>query len=72
MVQPNRSILLKIEGLFLMSRMMAAHSITQVMNAGQKEDTIILGYCKWIRNWFEHDVEKLKQLYSLLPSFKGF
>lgn len=56
----------------IMSGMMAAHSITQVMNAGQKEDSIILGYCKWIGDWFEHDVEKLNQLYSLLPSFKGF
>ena len=56
----------------IMSGMMAAHSITQIINAGQKEDNIILGYCKWIRNWFEHDVEKLKQLYALLPSFRGF
>lgn len=55
----------------IMSGMMAGHS-SQIMNAGQKEDNIILGYCKWIHNWFEHDVETLKKLYALLPSFRGF
>ncbi|PIE92150.1 FAD-dependent oxidoreductase [Bacillus fungorum] len=56
----------------IMSGMMAAHSIEKIVKTGQKEDNIILGYCKWIRNWFEHDVEKLKKLYALIPSFRGF
>jgi flavin-dependent dehydrogenase len=50
----------------LMSGMMAGHLIVNV-SAGklQTMDAAAL-YTRWLRDWFEHDVRKLNELYSVL------
>ena len=48
----------------MMTGMMAAHSITTATrNADQRHAA--QSYCRWGRDWFEHDVSKLKRLYAL-------
>ncbi|KAA6453974.1 NAD(P)/FAD-dependent oxidoreductase [Bacillus atrophaeus] len=54
----------------VMSGMMAGHLITQIMKEGQREDYVTQGYCKWIFDWFEHDVKELKKRYTLLSYFQ--
>jgi flavin-dependent dehydrogenase len=50
----------------LMSGMMAGHLIVNVL-AGNVKPTEAAGfYTRWLRGWFEHDVQKLTELYSAL------
>ncbi|MEB3829453.1 NAD(P)/FAD-dependent oxidoreductase [Phormidium sp. CCY1219] len=51
----------------IMSGMMAAHSISQILHRGRFEGIVIQGYSQWVENWFKNDVEKLRNLYALLP-----
>jgi hypothetical protein len=51
----------------MMSGMMAAHLIAQIINHGQMESRVIHAYCQWVGVWFEHDVVRLRELYALLP-----
>jgi flavin-dependent dehydrogenase len=46
------------------SGMMAAHSIIQILRKNASPEKVILGYRKWVSDWFFHDVAKLTQLYS--------
>lgn len=55
----------------IMSGMMAGHLLPQIIQGKQREDHATAGYCKWIRDWFEHDVGELTKLYSTLPNFQG-
>lgn len=52
----------------IMSGIMAGYLITQIFNDGQLEYKAIHKYCQWIHNWFQHDIEKLKSLYAILPN----
>lgn len=52
----------------IMSGMMAGHAIAQIINEGQIESTATQGYCQWLNHWFQHDVEKLRELYAILPN----
>jgi flavin-dependent dehydrogenase len=51
----------------LMSGMMAAHLITQVVRHGANETLAARGYSDWILRWFAHDVAQLRDLYARLP-----
>jgi flavin-dependent dehydrogenase len=51
----------------IMSGMMAGYLITQIINQGQAEIKATQGYCQWVDHWFQHDLGKLRELYSILP-----
>jgi flavin-dependent dehydrogenase len=48
----------------IMMGMMAAHSILRIVN-NEDEPRITQAYCRWARDWFEHDVSKLNKLYAI-------
>lgn len=52
----------------IMSGIMAGYLITQIFNDGQLEYKATQNYCQWIHNWFQHDIDKLKTLYAILPT----
>ncbi|MBE9192893.1 NAD(P)/FAD-dependent oxidoreductase [Gloeocapsopsis crepidinum LEGE 06123] len=52
----------------IMSGMMAGHAIAQIINHTQPEQTAIQAYNHWLHTWFHHDIQKLKQLYTTLPT----
>jgi flavin-dependent dehydrogenase len=49
----------------MMTGMLAAHSI-RLVTGGADEGRVSESYRRWVRDWFEHDVSKLKQLYSVI------
>jgi flavin-dependent dehydrogenase len=51
----------------IMSGMMAAHLITQIVCYGANESVAAQRYSDWIRRWFAHDVAGLRDLYLRLP-----
>ena len=51
----------------LMSGIMAAHSILRIVD-GEVESLVTSAYSQWIVDWFEHDVSKLTQLYSIFDN----
>ena len=52
----------------IMSGMMAGHSLAQVLKHGQPEHLAIKAYGQWVQNWLKHDLEKLRELYAILPN----
>ncbi|AXR17080.1 MULTISPECIES: NAD(P)/FAD-dependent oxidoreductase [Bacillus] len=55
----------------IMNGMMVGYLATKVLKENQNEESIIQSYNHWIYNWFIHDVEKLRELYSLWPNFEN-
>ena len=51
----------------LMSGMMAAHLITQIVRQGANENLATLSYNDWVHRWFAHDVARLRDIYLRLP-----
>jgi hypothetical protein len=51
----------------IMSGMMAAHLITQIVYHDVSENVAAQTYSDWIRCWFDHDVAGLRALYASLP-----
>jgi flavin-dependent dehydrogenase len=51
----------------IMSGMMAAHLVTQVVHHDASESLAAQMYSDWIRRWFDHDVAALRALYARLP-----
>ncbi|MDQ6704651.1 MAG: FAD-dependent oxidoreductase [Acidobacteriota bacterium] len=51
----------------IMSGVMAAHCIENILRHGQEEESAASGYSRWLLDWFHHDVLRLRTLYSLLP-----
>ncbi|WP_322111878.1 NAD(P)/FAD-dependent oxidoreductase [Aerosakkonema funiforme] len=51
----------------IMSGMMAAHLIIQMVNKGAIELQAIQAYRQWLNNWFGQDLAKLRELYGTLP-----
>jgi len=51
----------------MMSGMMAAHMISKITNDESLEKFAIQEYSRWIKEWFLHDVKRLKELYSIHP-----
>ena len=51
----------------IMSGMMAAHHVTQVVHHDASESLAAQVYSHWIRRWFDHDVAGLRVLYARLP-----
>jgi len=51
----------------VMTGMMAAHLVAQVLRGGLGERRAALAYTRWLREWFEHDAGKLKEFYGSLP-----
>ena len=51
----------------IMSGMMAAHLVTQVVHHDASESLAVQMYSDWIRRWFDHDVAGLRALYARLP-----
>lgn len=54
----------------IMTGMMAAHSISRII-AHASERIITDSYCRWIHDWFEHDVSKLQKLYAIFKQPPG-
>jgi flavin-dependent dehydrogenase len=52
----------------LMSGMMAGNLIAKCLEDNRIEHQAIQHYCEWIAQWFQHDVDKLRQLYKMLPN----
>ncbi|MUL35010.1 NAD(P)/FAD-dependent oxidoreductase [Gloeocapsopsis dulcis] len=52
----------------IMSGMMAGHAIAQIINHDQLESVAIQAYNRWLHNWFQHDIQKLKEFYTTLPN----
>jgi len=52
----------------MMSGMMAAHMISKITNDSSVEKQAIAEYSGWIKEWFLHDVKKLKELYRKHPN----
>ena len=52
----------------LMSGMMAGNLIANGLEDNRIEQQAIEHYCEWIAQWFQHDVDKLRQLYRMLPN----
>jgi flavin-dependent dehydrogenase len=50
----------------LMSGMYAGHLIVQVLAHGQPAMLAIEAYSTWLRDWFNHEAQKLTELYSVL------
>jgi flavin-dependent dehydrogenase len=51
----------------VMTGIMAADVIKRIAVEGQSEKAQLDGYCRWLRDWFERDVQRLRQLYGDLP-----
>ncbi|MCG8365920.1 MAG: tryptophan 7-halogenase [Pseudanabaenales cyanobacterium] len=52
----------------LMSGIMAGHLIAQRLRHNRSRHSVTQGYCQWVCDWFNHDVNKLKVLYHDLPN----
>ncbi|MBO0351103.1 FAD-dependent monooxygenase [Phormidium pseudopriestleyi FRX01] len=52
----------------VMSGMMTAHLITQLLQGKAFESQVIAGYSQWMETWFQKDIQTLKNLYALLPN----
>lgn len=55
----------------IMAGMMAAHSAVQVFARRLTEQDAARQYCDWVREWFEHDVARLTELYSIFETNAG-
>ena len=55
----------------IMAGMMAAHSIVHVFAHSLTEQDAAQKYCDWVREWFEHDVRRLTELYSIFDPPDG-
>lgn len=53
----------------LMSGMLAARRIVQTLQEGVDAKEAAADYCQWMRSWFDHDVKRLTELYSIFPGF---
>lgn len=51
----------------LMSGMMAARCIADETASPAHRREISLHYCQWLRDWFEHDVQKMREFYAAHP-----
>ena len=51
----------------VMSGMLAGHLAAQITRNRSLEQQAIQHYCQWSHHGFEHDLEKLKSLYTALP-----
>ena len=51
----------------LMSGMMAAHVISQVVTGGASDVAATETYSAWLREWFHADVRELRRMYRELP-----
>jgi len=51
----------------IMSGMMTAHIISKIINDSSVEELAIAEYSRWIKEWFLHDVKRLKELYANHP-----
>lgn len=47
----------------IMSGVMAAHGIVQILDHGRREPEVAAAYNHWMRHWFEHDERRLSELY---------
>jgi flavin-dependent dehydrogenase len=55
----------------IMAGMMAAHSAAHVFARRLTEREAAERYCNWIKDWFEHDVARLTELYSIFEPPSG-
>ena len=58
----------------IMSGMLAAHfTATCMQQTGHEsnESEVAEGYGRWMQDWFQHDVKKLRELYTLFPGIFG-
>lgn len=52
----------------MMSGMMAAHMISKIINDESLEKFAIQEYSRWVKEWFLHDVKRLKEFYAIHPN----
>jgi len=55
----------------LMSGILAARRIVQVIREGVPEPAAADDYNRWVRGQFTHDVERLDTLYRIFPAWRG-
>jgi flavin-dependent dehydrogenase len=53
----------------LMSGIMAGHLLTEVATGRAVEPAATREYCRWLGDWFEHDLMRLREFYSRFPAF---
>lgn len=56
----------------LMSGMMAAHVIKQIVDGVADEHTAVASYCRWTRDRFQEDVRQLSTSYRKLQQPPGW
>lgn len=52
----------------IMSGIMSAHYIAHIFGRRVAEREAAERYCDWLKSWFEHDVARLRELYSIFDS----
>lgn len=52
----------------LMSGIMVGHLINQVIRQGKDENYVADAYCRWMQDWFLHDMSKLRDFYIQHPN----
>jgi flavin-dependent dehydrogenase len=56
----------------IMSGMMAAHLIIKMAEQQIEETGAARGYNHWVQTWFEHDTKRLKEMYAIFSTYKGY
>ncbi len=51
----------------LMSGIMVGHLVDQIVRHGKDENYAANAYCRWMYDWFRHDMSKLKDFYMRHP-----
>lgn len=51
----------------IMSGMLVGHLIAQIVHHGHDDHTVTQAYCRWLSNWFKHDLERMKKIYETHP-----
>ena len=54
----------------VMSGMLAAHIIATCKKHAMSESEAGAAYSGWITEWFQHDVKKLQEMYTIFPAWK--
>lgn len=52
----------------IVSGIMAGHAITNIVGSRQSQEQAVVGYNKWLTDWYRNDISNLKRFYMELPS----
>jgi hypothetical protein len=54
----------------LMSGMMAGHAVARASSGAVPWPMVCEGYAEWVRRWFVHDAENLRERYRRFPRWE--